>query len=184
MNEEKIKQEESGNIDINTDENLSGTTHLNEPLSDENEADKWKAEADAWKDKYLRSVAEFDNFKRRSAKELREWMQTAGKEIILDLLEVLDDFDRAQQQLEKSGDAEALKQGVMLVFNKLRTALQNRGVKAMESIHQPFDPDLHDAVSEIKAPTEELKGKVLDEITKGYFMNDKIIRHAKVVVGK
>lgn len=171
-------------LDINTDENLSGTTHLNEPIGEESELEKLKAELEAEKDKYLRKVAEFDNFKRRNARERMELIQTAGRDVITELLEVLDDCDRAQKQLESSDDATAIKEGVMLVFNKLRNSLQARGVKAMETINQEFNPDLHEAITEITAPSEELKGKVVDEVVKGYYLNDKIIRHAKVVVGK
>ncbi len=171
-------------IDINTDENLSGTTHLNEPVGEESDLEKIKAELDEMKDKYLRKVAEFDNFKRRNARERLDLIQTAGRDVITELLEVLDDCDRAQKQMEASDDVASIKEGVMLVFNKLRSVLQARGLKAMESLHQEFNADLHEAITEIPAPTEELIGKVVDEIIKGYYLNDKIIRHAKVVVGK
>lgn len=176
--------ETNAGIDINTDENQSGTTHLNEPVAEESAIEKVRTELDEAKDKYLRKVAEFENFKRRNAKERIELIQTAGKEVITDLLDVLDDCDRAQKQLENSDGSEAIKEGVMLVFNKLRNTLQAKGVKAMETIGQSFDPDLHEAITEIPAPTENMKGKVIDEVMKGYYLNDKIIRHAKVVVGK
>ncbi len=135
------------------------------------------------KDKHIRLVAEFDNFKRRNAKERVELIQTAGKEVIQSLLDVLDDCDRAQKQLEGTDADPALKEGVMLVFNKLRSTLQQRGLKTMETKYTEFNADLHEAITEIPAPNEELKGKVLDEVMKGYYLNDKIIRHAKVVVG-
>lgn len=184
MNKENGSIENQSNIDINTDENLSGTTHLNEPVAEESEIEKLKAELEETRDKYLRMVAEFDNFKRRNAKERIELIQTAGKEVIAELLEVLDDCDRAQKQMETSDDSHAIKEGVMLVFNKLRNTLQARGVKAMETVHKDFNADLHEAITEIPAPSEDLKGKVVDEVVKGYYLNDKIIRHAKVVVGK
>lgn len=174
---------ENTGLDINTDENQSGSTHLNEPVAEASDVEKLKTELEEMKDKYLRKVAEFDNFKRRSAKERIDLIQTAGRDVITDLLDVLDDCDRAQKQLESSDDV-TVKEGVMLVFNKLRNTLQSKGVKVMESVNQPFNPDLHDAITEIPAPTENLKGKVLDEVIKGYYLNDKIIRHAKVVVGK
>ena len=180
----KENTNDSTEMDINTDENQSGTTHLNEQVAEESEIEKLKAELEESKDKYLRKVAEFDNFKRRSAKERIELIQTAGRDVITDMLDVLDDCDRAQKQLEASDDAAAIKEGVMLVFNKLRNTLQARGVKPMETIHQEFNPDLHEAVTEIPAASEELKGKIADEVMKGYYLNDKIIRHAKVVVGK
>lgn len=171
-------------MDINADENQSGQTHLNEPVSEETELEKVKAELEDSKDKYMRLVAEFDNFKRRNARERIELMQTAGKEIITELLDVLDDCDRAEQQFENSEDANANKEGVLLVFNKLRNKLQSKGLKAMETIKTEFDADLHEAITEIPAPSEDLQGKIIDEVMKGYTLNDKIIRHAKVVVGK
>lgn len=181
---DKSSSENNAEMDINTDENLSGTTHLNEPVADDSELDKIKAELEEMKDKYLRTVAEFENFKRRTAKERMELIQTAGKEVIIDLLDVLDDCDRAQKQMENSSDAKEIREGAILVFNKLRNILQSRGLKHMKAIQEEFNPDLHEAVTEITAPSEEQKGKVLDEISKGYYLNDKIIRHAKVIVGK
>ena len=174
----------NGNIDINTDESLSGTSHLNEPVSEESELEKVKSELEEEKDRFVRKVAEFENFKRRNAKERVELIQTAGKEIITDLLDVLDDCDRAQKQIEKSENNKEIKEGVLHVFKKLRNTLYTRGLKPMETLHKEFNPDLHEAITEIPAPGEDLKGKVLDEIVKGYYLNDKIIRHAKVVVGK
>lgn len=148
------------------------------------EVEKLQQEVADLKDKYLRQVAEFDNFRKRTAKERLELIQTAGKDVIIPLLDVLDDCDRAQQQLEKSDDIALVKEGVQLVFSKLRNTLQARGVKAMESVNHEFNPDMHEAVTEVPVPAEEAKGKVLDEIQKGYYLNDKIIRFAKVVVGK
>jgi len=174
----------SADVDINSDADVPGTGHLSEPLGNDAELEKLEKEAADWKDKYVRLVAEFDNFRKRNAKERLELMQTAGKEVIIDLLEVLDDFDRAQKQLDAGGDMKTLKEGVSLVFNKLRNLLTSKGLKAMDAIGTPFNPDLHDAITEIPSPSEALKDKVIDEVTKGYYLNDKLIRHAKVVVGK
>lgn len=184
MNGNTNENSENSGLDLNADENQSGTTHLNEPVAEESEMEKLQAELEESRDKYLRKVAEFDNFKRRNAKERIDLIQTAGRDVITGMLDVLDDCDRAQKQLESSEDIAAIKEGILLVFNKLRTNLQSRGVKVMETLHQEFNPDLHEAVTEIPAPSEELKGKVLDEVLKGYYLNEKIIRHAKVVVGK
>ncbi len=183
MDEKDLKEQEQ-TLDINTDENAAGTTHLNEPVAEETELEKLKSELQEQKDKYVRLYAEFDNFKRRNSKEKLELIQTAGKEVIASLLDVLDDCDRAQKQMEASEDVTAIKEGVTLVFNKLRNTLQARGLKAMESVNTEFDVDKHEAITEIPAPDEKLKGKVVDEIQKGYYLNDKIIRFAKVVVGK
>ena len=163
----EAQENKNNEMDLNTDESVAGTSHLDEKLSEETQLEKLQAELESFKDKYIRAVAEFDNFKRRNAKERIELMQTAGKDIIMDLLEVLDDSERAQQTLEKSAQANGSEwEGVKLVFGKLRNKLQNRGVKAMEVIHQPFDADLHEAVTEIPAPTDELKGKIIDEVVK------------------
>ncbi len=170
-------------MDINTDENAAGTSKLNEPVSEENELEKLNSEIQEQKDKYLRLMAEFDNFRRRTAKERLELIQTAGKDVIVSLLDVLDDCDRAEKQMSTTSDIAAQKEGVLLVFNKIRSNLQSKGVKAMESIHEEFDVEKHEAITEIAAPNPELKGKILDEVMKGYYLNDKIIRFAKVVVG-
>ncbi|MBV9987505.1 MAG: nucleotide exchange factor GrpE [Chitinophagaceae bacterium] len=171
-------------FDINTDENAAGTSHLNEPVANENALEKLEDELKEQKDKYIRLMAEFDNFRRRTARERLDLIQTAGKDVIVSLLDVLDDVDRAEKQLQSSDDLAAQKEGVQLVFNKLRSALQSRGVKPMESLNTEFDVEKHEAITEIPAPTPELKGKVVDEVVKGYYLNDKLIRFAKVVVGK
>jgi len=185
-NEKNTVNRENGTnsaMDINTDESISGSSHLNEPVACEDEVEKLKSEIAEQKDKYLRLVAEFENFKKRTARERIEMIQTAGKEVITSLLDVLDDCDRAEKQLQKSEDA-TLKEGIQLVFNKLRATMQSRGVKPMQTIGTDFNPDQQEAITEIPAPTEQLKGKVVDEVVKGYYLNDKIIRFAKVVVGK
>lgn len=171
------------NLNINADESAGGSTHLNDPV-EESETDKLQADLEEQKDKYLRLAAEFDNFRRRTAKERLELIQTAGKDVIVSLLDVLDDVDRAEKQLANSEDIAVQKEGIQLVFNKIRSTVLNKGVKALESIHTEFDVEKHEAITEIPAPTEKLKGKVLDEVQKGYYLNDKLIRFAKVVVGK
>jgi molecular chaperone GrpE len=178
------EQPEEMSMSINADESISGSTHLNESVADESEMEKLQEEIQEQKDKYLRLYAEFDNFKRRTAKERIELSQTAGKEVIQSLLDVLDDCDRAEKQLQSGNDIELIRKGVQLVFHKLRTALQQRGVKEMTSIGKDFDPDIHEAITEIPAPSSNMKGKVIDQLEKGYYLNDKIIRFAKVVVGK
>jgi molecular chaperone GrpE len=179
-NKDNIRED----YNINADENLSGTEHLTEPMESESQVEKLEQELAESKDKYIRLAAEFDNFRKRTAKEKLELFQTAGKDVITDLLDVLDDSDRALQQIEHSKDIKAVKHGVVLVFNKLKNILQSKGLKPMEAVGKEFDADLHDAITEIPAPSEDMKGKVVDEVTKGYYLNDKIIRHAKVVVGK
>ena len=180
----KMQEAEANDVGINADENISGTTHLNEPVANEPEMETLRSELDEMKDKFIRKVAEFENFKKRSLKERMELIQTAGKEVIVDLLDVLDDAARAEKQMNNSEDMNQVKEGVSLVFNKLKNLLAAKGLKPMETINQEFNADLHEAITEIPAPTEALKGKVIDEVEKGYYLNDKIIRYAKVVVGK
>ncbi|WP_245623921.1 nucleotide exchange factor GrpE [Flavihumibacter petaseus] len=169
-------------MDINADSDVPGTSHLQQPIGDAADLEKMEQELADSKDKYLRLVAEFDNFRKRTARERLELVQTAGKDVITSLLDVLDDAERAEKQL--AGIDESQGEGVKLVFNKLRNVLQARGLKAMESIGTDFDPDKHEAITEIPAPQPSLAGKVVDEVVKGYYLNDKIIRFAKVVVGK
>lgn len=182
-NEQNI---EDAAMSFNSDDSLAGTTHLNDEMTNEEDEKMQQLEAQVREanDKYLRLVAEFDNFRKRTAKERIELTKSAGEEIIKSLLDVLDDSERAAKQMETSEDISLIKEGVSLVFNKFRNTLQSKGLKAMESKEQEFDTELHEAITEIPAPTEELKGKVLDEVQKGYYLNDKIIRHAKVVIGK
>jgi molecular chaperone GrpE len=170
--------------ELNTDDSVNGMQHLDDNMGEDEETERLKKELNESKDKYIRLVAEFDNFRKRSAKEYTEMRQTAGRDIIQSLLVVLDDCERAEKQMETTTDVDQLKEGVKLVFNKLKTTMQQKGLKAMESINQDFDADLHEAITEIPAPGEELQGKVIDEVEKGYYLNDKLIRHAKVVVGK
>jgi molecular chaperone GrpE len=155
-----------------------------EPLVPDETKQKLRDELEEQKDKYVRLFAEFDNFKRRTSKERIELIQTAGKEVIVSLLQVLDDCDRAEMQMQQTEDVNQVKEGVQLVFNKLRKTLQAQGLKAMESLHTDFDVEKHEAITEIPVDDKKLKGKVVDEIEKGYYLNDKLIRFAKVVVGK
>ena len=180
----KMQQPEEAEMGLNADENMSGTSHLNEPITNEPELEILRNDLGEMKDKFIRKVAEFENYKKRSLKERMELIQTAGKEVIIDLLDVLDDCERAEKQISASEDIDQIKEGVMLVFNKLKNVLAAKGLKPMETIHQDFDPDKHEAITEISAPSKELQGKVIDELQKGYYLNDKIIRYAKVVVGK
>jgi molecular chaperone GrpE len=188
MKKNEVKdKEQDRNIDtsmnINTDENIDGNQHLNDPVVEESEIEKLRQQVDELNDRYLRQVAEFENFKRRNARERIELIQTAGKEVITDLLDVLDDSERAQKQMDTTQDVQQIREGVQLVFTKLRNTLASKGLKPIESLNKDFNVDLHEAVTEIDAG-EEMKGKVVAEIQKGYYLNDKIIRFAKVVVGK
>lgn len=135
-------------------------------------------------DKYLRLAAEFDNFRKRSMKDRLELINTASEDIIKSLLEVLDDVDRAENQMEQSQDISQIKEGISLVFSKFKSILQQKGLKEMETAGKEFDVEQHEAIAEIPAANESDSGKIVDVISKGYLLHEKIIRHAKVVVGK
>jgi len=175
---------------VNTEE-INDTVENNE-LQDINEqaeenapspVDTLKAELALANDKYLRLYAEFDNFRRRTIKEREDARKMEGKDLITSLLPVLDDFERALKAMENATDVAPVKEGVVLVQNKLKNALTKTGLKEMESIGSTFDPELQEAITNIPAPNDDMKGKVIDEMEKGYFLNDKVIRFAKVIVG-
>ncbi len=170
----------SENMDTNSEETPQ---QENGALDEKSPEDLLKEELSLANDKYLRLYAEFDNFRRRTTKERIELLQTAGKEIVVSLLPVLDDFERAIKSMEATTDVNAVKEGVVLVQSKLNNILGQKGLKPMESIGNAFDADLHEAITNIPAPTDDMKGKVMDEMEKGYYLNDNVIRFAKVVVG-
>ncbi|WP_051359846.1 nucleotide exchange factor GrpE [Adhaeribacter aquaticus] len=144
---------------------------------------KTEAELAEMKDKYLRLYSEFDNYKRRTSKERMELLKTANQEMVVALLPVVDDFERARQSMQNVQDVESVKEGVELIFNKLTNILQQKGLKPMDAQGSAFDAEIHEAITQIPAPDENLKGKVIDEVEKGYYLNDKVIRFAKVVIG-
>ena len=176
--------EEINNKDQTSVNEVDSNFEVENNVTEEDEQTKLTNELEMQKDKYLRLVAEFDNFKRRNAKERGELIQTAGKEVITSMLDVLDDCDRAEKQMNTTDNIEQTKDGVQLVFNKLRTTLQSKGLKAMDSINTDFDVHKHEAIAEVPVEDDIKKGKVIDEIVKGYYLNDKLIRFAKVIVGK
>lgn len=136
------------------------------------------------KDKHLRLFAEFDNFKKRNMKERLDILKSASQDTLSALLPVLDDFDRAKKSADSEDSEEQFSEGVTMVYNKLYTVVNSKGLKKMESTGEVFDPELHEAITKIPAPSDEMKGKVIDTIESGYVLNEKIIRHAKVVVGE
>ncbi|TCD29275.1 nucleotide exchange factor GrpE [Pedobacter psychrodurus] len=178
MNPENTSENTAENVE-NTDAPIAETEQAPELSAEE----KLQAEVQQLNDKYLRLYAEFDNYKRRTQKERVELLQTAGKDVIVSLLPVLDDFDRALKAMETAADVAPVKEGILLVSTKLKNTLAQKGLKDVESISQPFNTDFHEAITNIPAPTEDLKGKVIDEVEKGYTLNDNVIRFAKVVVG-
>jgi len=154
----------------------------NDALEEENAM--LKQQLEELKDKYMRMYADFDNYKKRMIKEKSDMISMAAQDTLSSLLPVLDDFDRAKKNAEAEDGGEHFSEGIALVYQKLYSVLRQRGLEEMEANGQVFDPELHDAFTEIPAPSDDLKGKVVDTIEKGYKLNDRIIRHPKVVVGK
>lgn len=173
----------SPETDLNTDREMPVNPNSSNPADSPEAGEKILQELEEMKDKYQRLFAEFDNYKKRSARERIEMIQTAGKDILVSLLEVLDDVDRAARQMESLHDAGQIKEGNQLIFSKFRTKLLQRGLKPMICIGEPFNPEMHEAVTILPAGPDK-KGIIIDELEKGYYLNDKIVRFAKVVVGE
>lgn len=184
---------------MNQEENLNTEETLNENATNETSESTVNAEVEAQaeteekdyevlynetKDKLLRLFADFENFKKRVARERMEYVKTAGQDIFQAILPVLDDLDRAEKSIESAVDVEAVKEGLDLITKKLRSALMNKGLKEIEVIGEVFDSEVHDAIAQIPAPSEDMKGKVIDCAEKGYSLNGVIIRNPKVVVGQ
>lgn len=150
----------------------------------EKELEQAQATIEDQKDKYLRLSAEFDNYRKRTMKEKAELILNGGEKSISSILPVIDDFERAIKMMESATDVNAVKEGVELIYQKFMAVMAQNGVKAIETKGQPLDTDYHEAIAVVPAPSEELKGKILDCVQTGYMLNDKVIRHAKVVVGE
>ncbi len=181
------KEDSTEELEDNVLENQEEHTESdveNKETPESEESDSSEQQIAELKDKYLRLAAEFENYKRRTVKEKLNMMGTAAKDTLSALLPVMDDFDRAKKNAEDESSTEPFSEGVMMVYNKLSNTLQQKGMKPMESTGEVFDPELHEAITEIPAPTEDMKGKVIDTVEQGYYLNDTILRHAKVVVGK
>ena len=161
----------------------SENTPAGDVLDQPSEEEKLKDELAEANNKYLRLYAEFDNYKRRTNKERVDLLQTAGKDVLVSMLPLVDDFDRALKSMENATDVAPIKEGILLVQNKLKSILSQKGIKEMESLGTVFDTEIHEAITKIPAPSDDLKGKVIDEVEKGYYLNEKVIRFAKVVVG-
>ena len=154
------------------------------PATADLEVSRIEAELADLKDKYLRLAAEFENYKRRTTKERIELFKTASQELMVALLPVLDDFERARNATQHTDDANAVRESIAIIQGKLNKTLQQKGLTAMEAKGGDFDAELHEAITQIPAPSEDLVGKIVDEVEKGYYLGDKVIRHAKVVLGQ
>lgn len=189
MSDKDIKKEQEheelqeNTASAETEENLNQVDETEETATEEQEAGP-AAELAEMKDKYIRLMAEFENFRRRTAKERLELAKTASQDVLQDLLPVIDDMERARQSMEETKDVDAMLQGLELVFHKLKHVTQQKGLQPMGTkAGDDFDAEMHEAITQIPAPSDELKGKIVDVIEKGYTLNDKVIRFAKVVIG-
>ncbi len=170
---------------IEDPENLLPTDNQAQTQQDQpaDQTEVLKNEVAELKDKYLRLYAEFENFRRRTAKEKVDTILTANAELIKTILPVVDDFERALPSFEATTEIEPLKEGVNLIYQKLIRTLESKGLKAMEAGGQPFNEEIHESIAQFPATSDDMKGKVIEETEKGYYLNDKVIRYAKVVVG-
>lgn len=199
MAEEKVNNTENTEEEVvvenanNTEETTTETPEAEEKTSKKKKSKKEKKEAKIEElgeklqdiqDKHLRLQAEFDNFRRRTIKEKADLIKSGGETVLVNILPVIDDFERAIDSLKELPDEDAGKQGTSLIYNKFQEFLKQNNVKEIEALHQDFDVDLHEALTKIPAPEKKLKGKVVDVISKGYCLNEKVIRFAKVVIGE
>ena len=189
--EKKVKEEE---LNVEETQNHAEEQPQNEQAEDatpltheeelEKELEKAQEEIEEQKDKYLRLSAEFDNYRKRTMKEKAELILNGGEKSLSSILPVVDDFERAIKTMETATDVNAVKEGEELIYNKFMAVLAQNGVKVIETKDQPLDTDYHEAIAVIPAPSEAQKGKILDCVQTGYTLNDKVLRHAKVVVGE
>ncbi|MCF0053350.1 nucleotide exchange factor GrpE [Dyadobacter sp. LJ53] len=189
MNEEqapveadKLDNDESVGTNTVPLDNAGQEIH-NEASAEKDPIEEARIELAEMKDKYIRLYADFENFRRRTAKEKLEMISGASADMVKVILPIVDDFERAKVSFESTTEIDALKEGVDLIYTKLFKTLETKGLKPMVSKGETFDAELHESIAQFPAPSEDLKGKVIDEIEKGYFLNDKVIRYAKVIVG-
>lgn len=191
MNEENStvdtdKKESDANIDVSNSVNPEDTATspaMGDVSEEKDPIEGYKSEVAELKDKYLRLYADFENFRRRTAKEKLEMISGASADMVKSILPIVDDFERAKVSFDSSTEIEALKEGVDLIYTKLYKTLESKGLKPMISKGEAFDVEIHESIAQFPAPSDDLKGKVIDEIEKGYYLNDKVLRYAKVIVG-
>lgn len=184
MREEEKEKAKGKACDETPEQEVEVTGEAGQDEGKNLEVKELQEKLDAANDKYLRLSAEFDNYRKRTLKEKMELTKSAGEQILEKILPVMDNFERALQSMETATDVPALREGVQLIYTTFKDFLTQHGVKEIECIHTEFNPDLQEAVTKIPAPAEELKGKVVDCIQKGYMLHDKVIRFPKVVVGE
>jgi molecular chaperone GrpE len=166
-----------------TEATTEATAEATAEAQEQPEVNEWEAKFNTLNDSHLRLMADFDNYRKRTIKEKADLIKNAGERIICDFLPIIDNFERALASMKTAEDVDAVRQGVELIYNQVMSMMKANGVAVIETENAPFDTEFHEAITTIPAPTPELKDKIVDCTTKGYMMNDKVIRHAKVVVG-
>jgi molecular chaperone GrpE len=189
-NENPIDLSQSNEEPINSEDNMVVDSEVNleesvnpDNINSENKDDEWQLKFAEMNDRYLRLYSEFDNYRKRSARERVEFSKTAASDTFTAILPVLDDFDRAAKAMENADDIAVVKEGMQLIYHKFRNILISKGLEEMNAQGETFDADFHEAITSIPSPDDTMKGKVVDELEKGYSLNGKVIRFAKVVVG-
>ena len=180
----KVSEEKSAGQDAKHTESKSDKKNKSKKDKKEEKIEELEAQIKDMQDKHLRLQAEFDNFRRRTIKEKSDLIKSGGESVLVNILPVIDDFERALESMKDISDEDAGKQGTLLIYSKFKEFLKQSNIKEIEALQQDFDVDLHEAITKIPAPSEELKGKVVDVVQKGYCLNDKVIRFAKVVIGE
>lgn len=177
QSQEELNENQTENLEVEMDESAAASQEeVKEPTLEDK-----LAEAN---DKFIRLYAEFENFRKRTNKEKVDLLSHASAGVLKDLLPIMDDFERAIDNNQKVEDPNALKEGFQLIYSKLKHTMESKGVKPMEAIGNPFDSEIHEAIANVPSPSDDMKGKVIDAVEKGYYLNDKVIRFAKVVVGQ
>ena len=184
LEEQDIQAIEQSNEEIEQSEQNQEPEPSPEPETVEETIEKLQAQLAQEKKEYLFLMADFDNYRKRTLKEKQEMLKNGAERAMLELLPVVDDFERAIDAMDKSEDIDSMKEGVKLIYNKFVKYLEHNNVKPIESTGKDFDADIHEAITMFPAPSEDMKGKVVDTTLKGYMINDKVLRHAKVVVGQ
>jgi molecular chaperone GrpE len=182
-NVEKDENVVEASAEATTEVATEATTEATAEAQEQPEVNEWEAKFNTLNDSHLRLMADFDNYRKRTIKEKADLIKNAGERIICDFLPIIDNFERALASMKTAEDVDAVRQGVELIYNQVMSMMKANGVAVIETENAPFDTEFHEAITTIPAPTPELKDKIVDCTTKGYMMNDKVIRHAKVVVG-
>ena len=181
--ETKVEETQNENHEVKQEAQETQQEAQETETQETEEVNEWEKKYNEINDSYLRLMADFDNYRKRTIKEKADLIKNAGERIICDFLPIIDNFERALNSMKTAEDVDAVRQGVELIYNQVMSMMKTNGVAVIETENAPFDTELHEAITTIPAPTPELKDKIVDCTTKGYTMNDKVIRHAKVVVG-